>query len=98
MTQVSPLEQVKDQVVKEVSIFMQGVWSFIAFHICHYRDDLDELSAGQSPATTSNLTKLPEWKRWELGAILAHLTDWRRPKYTNLPDRAEMRAQNPGGG
>ncbi|OAL72647.1 hypothetical protein A7D00_3649 [Trichophyton violaceum] len=39
---VGPLEQVKDRIVEEVSASMQGVWSSIAFHMRHRRDNFDE--------------------------------------------------------
>ncbi|KFL60763.1 uncharacterized protein TERG_11796 [Trichophyton rubrum CBS 118892] len=79
MTQVSPLEQFKDQVVKEVAIFMQG-YGHPLHSICVTAETiLMNPPQASPPATTSNLTKPPEWKRWELGAEAAHTTDWRRP-------------------
>ncbi|KDB23382.1 hypothetical protein H109_04766 [Trichophyton interdigitale MR816] len=65
-TQVSLPEQVKDQIVKEISIFMQGAWPSIAFHMHHRRDGLDGPNPGKPPVAPSNLTKPLEWKRWRI--------------------------------
>ncbi|EZF35459.1 hypothetical protein H109_04366 [Trichophyton interdigitale MR816] len=39
---VGPLEQVKDRIVEEVQVSMQGAWLSIAFHLRHHRNSFDE--------------------------------------------------------